>query len=185
MSRCVWLVLLLVMATGVVHAADWQMDAKSSRLEFSATFEKTAAPGVFREFDARVHFDPNVIAEGRLDVAIAVKSADMSSSDVNKAIAGADWFDFARFPQAEFHAAEFRRTAANHYVARGMLNLKGVARAIEVPFTWTESGDTARMEGEFTVKRAAFGIGTGEWASTGVIGADVKVRFNVRLAKRG
>jgi polyisoprenoid-binding protein YceI len=39
------------------------------------------------------------------------------------------------------------------------------------------------MEGEFVVKRGAFGIGTGEWAATRVIGADVKIRFNVRLHK--
>jgi hypothetical protein len=39
------------------------------------------------------------------------------------------------------------------------------------------------MEGEFTVKRAAFGIGTGEWTATNVIGPDVKVKFRVRLRK--
>jgi hypothetical protein len=41
------------------------------------------------------------------------------------------------------------------------------------------------MEGEFTVKRGAFGIGTGEWAASDVIGADVKVKFRVTLRKGG
>jgi len=41
------------------------------------------------------------------------------------------------------------------------------------------------MEGELTVKRGAFGIGTGEWAATNVIGADVRVKFKVKLHKAG
>ncbi|MBS0344742.1 MAG: YceI family protein, partial [Proteobacteria bacterium] len=38
-------------------------------------------------------------------------------------------------------------------------------------------------EGTFVVKRGAFGIGTGEWTATNVIGADVNVAFKVRLRK--
>jgi polyisoprenoid-binding protein YceI len=164
-------------------AADWRTDAAGSRLQFAATFEKTPAPGVFREFDARLAFDAAKPGGGRLDVTIAVKSADMSSAEVNKAIGGPEWFDVARFPKAEFHAAEIRRAEGNRYVARGTLTLKGVQQPVDVPFAWTESGEGARMAGEFAVKRGAFGIGTGEWAATGVIGADVKINFDLRLRK--
>jgi polyisoprenoid-binding protein YceI len=112
-----------------------------------------------------------------------VKSADMNSADVNRAIAGVEWFDFARFPRAEFAATDIRRIDTGRYSAQGMLSLKGVRQPVDVPFSWAETGDTARMEGEFVVRRAAFGIGTGEWAATRVIGADVKIRFHVRLRK--
>jgi polyisoprenoid-binding protein YceI len=178
-------VLLSVSAGNPAQAADWKMDAGTSRLEFAATFEGNAAPGVFREFDTRLHFDADKPAEGRLDVTIAVRSADMNSTDVNKAISEVEWFDFVRFPRAEFHATEIRRTAAGRYLARGSLSLKGVQQAVEVPFAWSETGDAAKMDGEFIVKRVPFGIGTGEWASTSVIGADVTIKFSVRLRKVG
>lgn len=176
---------LLVAAPDPAHAADWKMDAGTSRLEFTATYEKSVAPGVFREFDTRVRFDADKPAEGRLDVTIVVKSADMNSADVNKVIGGAEWFDFAHFPQAEFHATDIRRIAPGRYLARGVLSLKGVQQQIEVPFSWVETGDAARMEGEFVVKRGAFGIGTGEWAASTAIGADVSIKFSVRLRKVG
>ena len=176
---------LLVAASHWAQAADWKMDTAASRLEFATTFEKTIAPGVFREFDTQMHFDADKPTEGRLDVTIVVKSADMNSADVNKGIAGADWFDFARFPQAEFHATDISRTGAGHYLAHGVLKVKGMQQSVEVPFSWDETGDAARLEGEFIVKRGAFGIGTGEWAVTNVIGADVKVKFSVRMRKSG
>ena len=178
-----WLCGLLL--TGSAPAADWKMDPAGSTLEFIATFEKTAAPGVFKEFDARLRFDPEKPAGSRLDVTVKVTSADMNMPDVNKEIRGKDWFDYAGFPQAEFHSTDLRRIEGNRYVARGTLVLKGVKQAVEVPFTWTGSADGAVMEGELTVKRGAFGIGAGEWAETDVIGADVKVKFKVKLRKAG
>jgi polyisoprenoid-binding protein YceI len=137
---------------------------------------------VFKEFDTRLRFDPDKPAGGSLDVTIKVTSADMSIADVNKEIRGKDWFDYAGFPQAEFHSTDLRREG-KRYVARGTLTLKGVKQPLDVPFTWTAAGDVAVMEGELTVKRGAFGIGTGEWAASNVIGADVKVKFKVKLRK--
>ncbi len=154
-----WLCGLLLAVPAL--AADWKVDPAGSKLEFIATFEKTPVPGVFKEFDARLRFDPDKPAGGSIDVTIKVTSADMSIPDVNKEIRGKDWFD----------------------VARGTLVLKGAKQAVEVPFTWTGSADGAVMEGEFTVKRGAFGIGLGEWAAADVIGADVKVKFKVKLRK--
>ena len=187
MIRLAPLLLLLLMASAPreVAAADWSMDPSGSRLEFIATFEKAAVPGTFTEFDTRVRLDPDKPSESRVDVTIVVTSADMKSADVNKAIRGPEWFDFQRFPQAEFHATDVRHTEANRYVARGMLRLKGVERPVEVPFAWTETTEAATMEGEATVTRVAFGIGIGEWAATNVIGAEVHVKFKVTLHKRG
>ena len=174
---------LLAFALCPAQAADWKMDPAGSKLEFVATFEKTAAPGVFKEFDARLRFDPDKPAGGSLDVTVKVTSADMNIPDVNKEIRGKDWFDYAGFPQAEFRSADLRRAEGNHYVARGTLSLKGVKQPVEVPFSWTAFADGAVIEGEFLLSRGAFGIGTGEWAETSVIGADVKVKFKVKLRK--
>jgi len=104
---------------------------------------------------------------------------------VNKEIRGKDWFDYAGFPQAEFHSTDLRRIGSDRYVARGTLLLKGLKQPVEVPFTWTGSPDGAVMEGELTLKRGAFGIGRGEWEASDVIGPDVKVKFSVKLRKAG
>ena len=177
--------LLLLASALPLRAADWKMDPAGSKLEFVATFEKAAAPGVFKEFDTRLRFDPDKPAGSSLEVTVKVTSADMGIADVNKEIRGKDWFDYGGFPQVEFRSTDLRRAEGNRYVARGTLSLKGVKQALEVPFTWTASAEGALMEGELSVKRGAFGIGAGEWAASDVIGADVKVKFRVKLRKGG
>ncbi|HUL93359.1 MAG TPA: YceI family protein [Burkholderiales bacterium] len=174
--------LLALPAPLFAQGASWKMDPAGSRLEFTATFEKAPAPGVFKEFDTRLRFDPDKPAGGSLDVTIKVTSADMAIPDVNKEIRTKDWFDYSGFPQAEFHSTDLRRDGGR-YVARGTLSLKGVKQAVEVPFAWTPTGEGATMEGELTLRRGVFGIGLGEWKATDVIGADVKVKFKVKLRK--
>ncbi len=109
----------------------------------------------------------------------------MGIADVNREIRGKDWFDYVAFPQAEFRSTDLRRTEGNRYVARGTLSLKGVKQPLEVPFSWVGSTDGATMEGELTIQRGTFGVGAGEWAVSDVIGADVKLKFRVKLRRAG
>jgi polyisoprenoid-binding protein YceI len=166
-------------------AANWKLDPTGSRLEFAASFEKTPAPGRFKTFDVYMRLEPQKLADSRLDVSIQVASADMINPDINQAIAGVEWFDFARHQQAEFHASDIRAlppgAPAGNYLARGTLELKGVRQMVDVPFSWSAAGDGATMAGEFSLRRGVFGIGTGEWAAADVIGAEVIVKFRVRL----
>lgn len=176
--------LVLSLSSGVAGAADWVME-KGSRLEFAASYEGEPVPGIFREFDTRLQFDPDEPARGRLQVTVALASAETESTDVNEAIRAAEWFDVARFPRAEFTSSEIRATGPKRYLARGTLRLKDVRREVAVPFTWEGTGDSATMEGELALKRTAFGIGMGEWASGNPIGLDVKVKFKVKLHRAG
>jgi polyisoprenoid-binding protein YceI len=161
------------------------MDLAGSKLEYIATLQKTRASGIFKEFDMRARFDANRLADSRVDVTVIVASADMIDADVNKAIQGLDWLDSARFPQTVFHTSDIRRVGESSYVARGALTVKGVEQQIDVPFAWMNEADTATVTGELTIKRAAFHIGLGEWASTDVVGPDVTVKFSVRLRRTG
>jgi polyisoprenoid-binding protein YceI len=177
---------LLLLASGQALAADWKLDPAASRLEFVASFEKNSAPGVFKEFDARLaRFEPDQPEGAKLDVTVKVTSADMKSGDVNREIRAPEWFDYARFPNAEFHADDIRRVAPGRYLARGQLSLKGVTKTLEVPFSWQQSADAVTIQGELNVERLQFGIGTGEWANGSTIGLGVRVKFNVRLRKEG
>ena len=163
------------------QATDWKMDSADSTLMFIPTFEKVPVPGIFRTFDVRVSFDPETPANGVLKVSIDVTSADLYIADVNKEISGKDWFDYRNFPQAEFHATNLQHKQGSQYLASGTLYLKGVKQPAEVLFNWNSSANGATLEGELTLSRATYGIGTGEWATSEIIGSDVKVTFMIKL----
>lgn len=175
---------LLMLFPGLADAANWAIE-KDSRLEFTASYEREPVPGLFRDFDVRLEFDPAEPGRGQLYVTVALASAETESADVNAAIRTAEWFDVARFPRAEFTSSDIVADGPEHYLARGTLRLKGVLQEVAVPFTWERTGDSATMQGELVLKRTAFGIGTGEWASGNPIGLNVKMKFDVKLHRTG
>lgn len=173
--------LLWLVCAGTAAAAEWRMDPAASRLSFQVSYQGQAAPGSFAEFSTLLHFDPGRPAGGKLDVTVKMTSVDMGSADINEAIRGSEWFGLDKYAQAEFTSAHIKRVADDRYLADGTLRLKGMQRPVQVPFTWKREGDAARMKGEVTLDRTAFGIGAGEWAADDPIAHAVKVRFDVRL----
>jgi len=164
------------------NADTWRM-GENSILTFESTFEGSPLPGHFRHFDVSLDFDPANPCTGHLVVSVDLASADMDDPDINAAIAEPAWFDVAGFPQAVFDGAKIVAETQDAFVASGELILKGVSRVVEVPFTWSESGNSGEMRGEFTLRRSDFDIGSGEWSSGEQIGIDVRLQFSVHLER--
>lgn len=182
MLRCAAVCLL---AVGSASATDWVMDVPNSRLEFVASYTGIEVPGHFGTFTTELRFDSTQLVGARLRVVVQVTSADMQSADLNAAIAAVEWFDFAGHAEAVFVSDRIVAAGPGRFVATGMLNLKGIEQAIEVPFTWRDEGERATMQGELMLQRGDFEIGSGEWAAPDIIGADVRVRFEVTWRAAG
>lgn len=163
-----------------VYATDWRIDAHASQLNFTPSFEDADAPGRFERFEVSMDFDPAHPAQGCLRVVVDVTSADMDSHDINLAIAEPEWFSFSAFPEATFTSTGISGNNGQ-YSASGILKLKGIEQAVDVPFHWQSDGTTARMEGSLDLDRMLFGIGTGEWSDDGPIAHRVRVSFTVSL----
>ena len=133
-------------------------------------------PGEFRSFD--VHY----IEGESLLVTVDLMAADMGDPDMNDVLADPAWFGSDSNPEAKFGAVSIRQTAPGRFSADGLLTLKGVERAITVPFAWRSGDGHATMSGKLTMQRTDYDVGSGEWSTGESIGLDVALRFDVKLA---
>jgi polyisoprenoid-binding protein YceI len=171
--------LFFLLGFPAASATDWQSDPANSHLYFAPSYEGMPINGAFKQFSTTYQTD----SQGQPDnlrVNIAITSADLGNSDLNKAIGAIDWFNISDFPQAQFISEEFSYGDEGIFLAKGTLQLKGFKKTITVPFRWQAlSQDSASMTGELILSRNDFFIGTGEWASGEQIGLAVKVWFEV------
>ena len=149
--RVITSVSLLVLAAPAL-AVEWKM-LEDSQFLFEASWEGTPLPGRFGEFDVRIEMDTGDVTSSSLTVTVELAGADMDDPDINEAIAGPEWFSIAEFPIATFTSQTIAGDAPGTYVASGELELKGIRKALDVPFTWSESGDRAEMTGELILDR--------------------------------
>jgi polyisoprenoid-binding protein YceI len=170
---------LAASARAVARDTSYALLPAHSSLTYTFIQAGAANRGRFNTFTVR--FDPTA---GRLAVTVEMRSFDTGDSQRNRILAGKDFFDVARYPQARFTASRLIRTATG-YRAVGALTLRGVTRTVAVPFTWRIADIGGRhvglLTGRTTIRRLDFGIGRGQWRSTEWVGNAVTLHYPLQL----
>jgi polyisoprenoid-binding protein YceI len=169
-----------LLLASVAHAGTWAGDAASGRLAFTATQAGARFTGRFGSFHVNFDFDAEAPAQGRLHVTVVTASADTQDDDRDSILRTEDFFWSEHYPEAVFDAQGFERDGEG-WLARGTLTLRGVTQPVVVRFTTVPAKDHLAMQGSTTLRRIAFGVGQGDWASTEWIGDEVVIAFDLSL----
>ncbi|MEO6801090.1 MAG: YceI family protein [Rhodanobacter sp.] len=177
-------ILLLAFALpGLAAGTDYTMQAASSQLGFSAVFQGESFDGHFAQWTAAISYDPAHLAASKFDVSATLASVKTGDSDRDSALPGEAFFDTARFPKAHFVSTGFRHDG-DKMMVDGNLTLRGVTRPVSLDITFKPQASGATLDVVGTVKRLNFGVGSGDYADTSVIGADVKIKAHLQLAAK-
>jgi cytochrome b561/polyisoprenoid-binding protein YceI len=169
-------------ATAPAGAVKWTVLPGSS-VAWSTTWSGSAISGRFDKWTADVVFGPDALDKSKVTVTIDMASVNSGDAQRDQSLPAPDWFDAGAHPTAVFTASKFDKTGADRFVAHGTLELRGVKKPADLPFTLHIDGDRARVSGVTSLDRTAFGVGQGEWSSTDQIPAKVAVKVSL-TAKR-
>lgn len=175
--------LLAVLLPAAAHAKDWNTDASGSTLGFSGTYQGEKFSGTFARFEAAIAYDPADLATARFDVSIDITSAATGNADYDGQLKTAEFFDFARFPKAHFVTQSFRREG-DRVLAEGTLTLRDQSKPVTLAVRFAPGASGATLDVSTTLKRLDFGVGSGDWADTAVIGNDVPVSAHLVLTPK-
>jgi polyisoprenoid-binding protein YceI len=176
-------VAVLAPVAALAAPPSWTMDEAASSLRFSSSLGGDAFAGSFRQWDANIRFDPADLAHSSVTVTVDVASAATGSSDRDQALPGSDFFAATKFPRAIYQANSFRKTDPDHYLAIGTLTMRGVSKPLNLPFTLSIVGPTARMTAQTAINRLAFGVGQNEWKATTTLPDAVRLSIAVTARK--
>ena len=178
MSRLLLLALLLPAAA---FARDWQVDAAKSTLSFKGTYQDEGFDGRFRKFEATIAYDAADPTKSKFDVTVDLTSVDTGSSERDDTLTTADFFDTSKTPKAHFVTESFAKSG-DAVEAKGNLTIRNKSRPVTLAVKFAESGDTATLDVDTTLKRADFDLGNGDdWAD---IGAEVPVHAHLVLTAK-
>lgn len=150
----------LLLPLAAAHAKDWQVDPGASTLGFDGAYQGQAFHGVFRHFDATIHYDPKDLSRDSFDVTVPLDSVDTQSPERDQTLKGDAFFDVAKHPSAHFVTQSFTRTAAGQVEAHGRLTLNGITRPVTLKVDFEPHGNTAVLDVTTSVDRTTFGLGT-------------------------
>jgi len=163
-------------------ATPWRVQA-GGKLGFRADYSGTPVEGSFKRWDADIVFDPEDLPGSSISVTIDLASVDSADSDRDNMLTSDSFFDVATHPRARFRSSRITHRDGNAYRAAGTLSFHGQSKPLTLDFTLDIKGDDAKAAGSAALSRTAFGVGSGQWASTDDIKDAVAVTFSF-TAKR-
>ena len=123
-------------------------------LAFTLSQMGATVTGILPVWTATIDFDE---ASGTGQVSVDIDMAAVTIGTVTDQARGAEFFDTAAHPSAQFTADIVR--AGDAFTATGTLTLRGAAQPVTLPFALSITDNTATMTGNLTLDRRDFGIG--------------------------
>lgn len=173
-----FILVLALLISAPTFAAERVLQAASSRINFSFQQMKVPMDGSFKRFSGKIDFDASKLEASKIEILVdtaSISAYEEADPEVVKPV----WLNVAAFPQARFVSKSIKASGNGHYQASGTLSIKGVSRDITVPFDYKEHGANADVDGQFTLKRADYKIGEGEWSAFDIVANDVLVKFHL------
>jgi polyisoprenoid-binding protein YceI len=155
-------------------APEWTI-VGDERLAFSVDNAGMPITGRFKDWSATIAMDPEHPETAEIGIAIDLASASVGDATQDAMLQGADFLASATAPTARWRSTSVTRTAPGHYRAAGTLTIRGRSRPQTIAFRLTGKGRERHVEGNATIDRTAFGIGTGAAAES--LGKTVALSF--------
>ncbi len=188
----VFAVAITVLSTLSVNAQDatmWKIDKSHTSVNFSINHFFSSVPGKFTDFDGMIHFDPNNLKGSKADFSVSINSVNTDDAKRDKHLQSKDFFDAETYPKMSFQSTKFEQKSDKEYLIHGKLTIKDKTKNVTLPMKITGEMEHPMMKGtiilgvviDTTIDRTDYGVGTGDWAATMVVGDEVRIHIPMEL----
>lgn len=185
----VLITVLGVFTANAQNATMWKLDKSHTSVNFSINHFFSAVTGNFKTFDGNFRFDPNNLQSSKADFTVSIKSVSTDDSKRDKHLQSSDFFDAKSFPNMIFKSTKIEKKNEKEYLVHGKLTIKDKTKDVILPMKITGEMEHPMMKGtiilgvviDTTINRTDFGVGTGSWAATMVVGDEVRIHIPMEL----
>lgn len=185
----VLITVLGVFTANAQNATMWKLDKSHTSVNFSINHFFSAVTGKFKTFDGNFQFDPNNLQSSKADFTISVKTVSTDDSKRDKHLQSGDFFDAKKYPNMTFKSTKIEKKSDKEFLVYGKLTIKDKTKDVILPMKITGEMEHPMMKGtiilgvviDTTINRTDFGVGTGSWAATMVVGDEVRIHIPMEL----
>lgn len=90
-----------------------------------------------------------------------------------------DYFDIEQYPEITLTSTGFTKNGKGTLLGIFTLTIKGIDREVNIPITYTNSGDALNLSGSFTINRLDFGLGE----ESIILSDEVEIKLTAQLKR--
>jgi polyisoprenoid-binding protein YceI len=180
-------VLLFALCSSFAFAGQtYSVDPSHSQAKFSIRHYVETVEGTFNDLSGAITYDPSDITKSKVHVAIKISSVDTHSSQRDRHLQTADFFDARSYPAMIFDSQRIERRPSG-LVAIGNFTMRGTTKSIEIPFTLTfaakgnQPNGNMAIHGTTIVNRRDYNVGSEEFEDNRLtLGNEVKIELDLQ-----
>lgn len=155
------LITFLVLSFGfVLQAQPLKPVESASKIGFVIKNFGVGVDGKFSGISGQISFDPNQLSTAKFSVVVQAATINTGISSRDKHLKKEDYFHVEKFSQLRFESVSVvRSTTPGTFILKGNLTIKGVSKAVQIPFTATPVQNGYSFKGSFNINRRDFGVG--------------------------
>lgn len=175
--------LVLIGQTAQAAVRGWDVDKVHTNFYFRIDHIFSKVNGKFNDFTAEIAFDPAHPEKGSFNFEINTDSVNTDIAKRDKHLQSSDFFDSGKYPLMTFTSTKITAAGNDVYQVAGKFTVKGVAYDLILPLKLAgikehpavKGKEVIGFNGELTLDRLAYKVGTGKFYQMGLVGKDVEV----------
>ena len=179
MKRFVTLLLISFSSFGIIHAQQYQTADDKSTVKFSIKNFGINVGGSFKGLTGDIDFDKANPDKAVFNVSIDAATVNTDNDSRDNHLRKAEYFDVTNHPKITFKSDKVSAKGSDFTVS-GQLTIKGVTKAISIPFKAQPKDDGYIFDGSFQLNRRDFKVG----GNSVVLGDNVTVTLSVFARKK-
>lgn len=175
-------------AYAAIPAGDYRIDPAHSVVGFAVRHMEIAwVEGRFKDFEGTIHYDDKDVTKSSVEFTAKAASIDTGVEARDKHLRTADFFEVEKYPTLSFKSTRVERKGKDAYVLHGDLTMKGVTKAVQLPFKLAgavkdQRGNTRfGVEAQAALNRRDFGINFGNALPEGGLNVGNEVNITLHL----
>ncbi|SHI30796.1 Polyisoprenoid-binding protein YceI [Mesonia phycicola] len=186
------LAILSIYTSNAQEATSWKIDKAHTFVNFSINHFFSSVPGNFTEFDGDFYFDANNLETSKANFTIASNSVNTRNEKRDNHLLSTDFFDAKNYSNITFKSTKFEKQSDKEYLLHGKLTIKNKTKNITLVMKITGEMEHPMMKGtsvlgvnfNTSINRTDYGVGTGDWATTMVVGDEVNINIPMELTHK-
>ena len=181
-AKIIALGLFMSFTTITAEAPEWNIDNNHTSISFEVNHFFTPVAGSFKDFEGNLSFDAENLAGSSASFTVQIASVETDNDKRNDHLQSTDFFDAKNYPEMKFVSSSFTKSG-DDYTVNGTLTIRDITKEVSIPIDLLGLGEhpmkkgklITAMRAEFAINRNDYGVGTGSWAATAVVGDEVKI----------
>lgn len=185
--------LLMVVSTGQAQVAkEWTLDKAHTSVTFAVKHFFTTVNGNFTDYEGSFYFDPDKLSASKFTFSIPVSSINTNNKKRDADLVSDNFFNAEKYPEIKFVSTKFEKKSDTEFIVHGDLSIKDVTKSVAIPFEITGQMEHPMKKGtkilgqafKTSLNRTDYKVGTGNWATTMVVGDNVDIEINLELNRK-